>query len=111
MAQAARSLGPGLRRTHTSTRVIHFAPAEHFLAARPMRVQLHSEPAPSPHTFCPSARTWLRNWKWSRRPFVETDCCGDPDNKAHCGGYRTKARILAYMNALAAGDTESQVAV
>ena len=27
------------------------------------------------------------------------------------GHYRTKALILAYMNALAAGDTESQVAV
>ena len=32
-------------------------------------------------------------------------------DEAAYGHYRTKARILAYMNALAAGDTESQVAV
>ena len=32
-------------------------------------------------------------------------------DQAQFGNYRTKDRILAYMNALAAGDTESQVAV
>ena len=33
------------------------------------------------------------------------------EDKAACGKYRTKEMILAYMNALAAGDTETNVAV
>ena len=32
-------------------------------------------------------------------------------DKAAFGRYRTRALILAYMNALAAGDTETMVAV
>ena len=43
---------------------------------------------------------------WARFPIVRAQ-----DEKAFGGSYRTRDLILAYMSALAAGDTTTKVAV